>query len=98
MQTIGSAWRNRAMKFSNLLSPGSIGKMRLRNRLVMTAMGTNTDEEGGFCSERTRAYFAERAKGGVGLIVMGSVGVAYPFGGAAPRQVAISTDQHIPGL
>ena len=64
----------------------------------MTAMGTMLAEPGGFCGDRLRAYYAERARGGIGLIVMGSVGVGYPVGAAIPRPVAISTDDHILGI
>lgn len=87
-----------ARDYSHLLAPGRIGPMELRNRMVMTAMGTMLAEEGGLCGERLRAYYEERAKGGVGLIVMGSVGVGYPVGASMPRPVAISTDAHIPGI
>lgn len=87
-----------ARDYSHLLAPGCIGPLELRNRMVMTAMGTMLAEEGGLCSERLRAYYEERAKGGVGLIIMGSVGVGYPVGASMPRPVAISTDAHIPGI
>jgi 2,4-dienoyl-CoA reductase-like NADH-dependent reductase (Old Yellow Enzyme family)/NADPH-dependent 2,4-dienoyl-CoA reductase/sulfur reductase-like enzyme len=85
-------------EFRHLLAPGRIGRLELRNRMIMTAMGTMLAEPGGFCGERLRAYYAERARGSVGLIVMGSVGVGYPVGAAMPRPVAISTDEHIPGI
>jgi 2,4-dienoyl-CoA reductase-like NADH-dependent reductase (Old Yellow Enzyme family)/NADPH-dependent 2,4-dienoyl-CoA reductase/sulfur reductase-like enzyme len=84
--------------FRHLLAPGRIGKLELRNRMIMTAMGTMLAEPGGFCGDRLRAYYAERARGGIGLIVMGSVGVGYPIGAAIPRPVAISTDDHILGI
>jgi 2,4-dienoyl-CoA reductase-like NADH-dependent reductase (Old Yellow Enzyme family)/NADPH-dependent 2,4-dienoyl-CoA reductase/sulfur reductase-like enzyme len=85
-------------EFRHLLAPGRIGTLEVRNRTIMTAMGSMLAEPGGFCGERIRAYYEERAKGGVGLIVMGSVGVGYPVGAAMPRPVAISTDDHIPGI
>jgi 2,4-dienoyl-CoA reductase-like NADH-dependent reductase (Old Yellow Enzyme family) len=84
--------------YRHLLAPGRIGKLELRNRMIMTAMGTMLAEPGGFCGDRLRAYYAERARGGIGLIVMGSVGVGYPVGAAIPRPVAISTDDHILGI
>lgn len=87
-----------ARGYRHLLSSGRIGPLELRNRIIMTAMGTMLAEEGGFCGERMRAYYAARARGGAGLIVMGSVGVGYPLGAAMERPVAISTDDHIPGI
>lgn len=50
----------------------SIGNMQLRNRVVLAPMGTTTDHTYGF-NERDVAYYGERAKGGVGLILTGAV-------------------------
>jgi 2,4-dienoyl-CoA reductase (NADPH2) len=57
------------------LAPGQIGAMSLRNRLVMSPMETMYGTPEGLPSERTRDYFAERAKGGVGLITVGATGI-----------------------
>ncbi|MGH6780799.1 MAG: hypothetical protein ACREB5_01650, partial [Sphingomonadaceae bacterium] len=62
-----------ARHFRNLLSPGRIGAMELRNRIFMTPMGSNLADEDGITGERLRAYYVERAKGGAALITMGSV-------------------------
>ena len=43
--------------FQNLLSPGRIGSMELRNRLVMSPMETMYGTPDGLPSERTVAYF-----------------------------------------
>ena len=85
-------------EFRHLLAPGRIGTLEVRNRTIMTAMGSMLAEPGGHCGDRIRAYYTERAKGGVGLIVMGSVAVGYPIGAAIPLPVAISSDDHIPGI
>lgn len=59
--------------FPNLLAPLDLGFMTLRNRTLMGSMHTGLEEmPNGF--ERMAAYFAERARGGVGLIVTGGVG------------------------
>jgi 2,4-dienoyl-CoA reductase-like NADH-dependent reductase (Old Yellow Enzyme family) len=49
--------------------------MTLRNRLVMSPMETMYGTPDGLPSERTRDYFAARAKGGVGLITVGATGI-----------------------
>ena len=49
--------------------------MALRNRLVMSPMETMYGTPDGLPSERTRDYFAARAKGGVGLITLGATGI-----------------------
>ena len=83
---------------SHLLSPGRIGALELRNRIVVAAMGANFGEEDGTISERIVAYHEEQARGGVGLIVSGACGVMYPVGKVQPWQIAISEDRYIPGL
>ena len=49
--------------------------MTVRNRVVMSPMETMYGTPDGLPSERTRDYFAARAKGGVGLITLGATGV-----------------------
>jgi 2,4-dienoyl-CoA reductase (NADPH2) len=61
--------------FPHLLAPGRIGAMTQRNRVVMSPMETMYDTPDGLPSQRTRDYFAARAKGGVGLITLGATGV-----------------------
>ena len=84
--------------YQHLLKPGKIGGLSLRNRIIMAPMGSNYAEADGHCGERIQAYYEERAKGGVGLITMGVVSVAFPAGTAEPYQVGISKDEYIPGL
>lgn len=87
-----------AKSYSNLLQPGRIGTLELRNRMAVTAMGVNLAEPDGSCGERIRAYHAEQAKGGAGLIILGVSGVGWPLGANQPGQVAISDDRFIDGL
>ncbi len=61
--------------FRHLLAPGRIGRMELRNRIVMSPMETMYGTPDGLPSERTRDYFVARAKGGVGLITVGATGI-----------------------
>ncbi len=61
--------------FPHLLAPGRIGAMTVRNRVVMSPMETMYGTPDGLPSERTRDYFAARAKGGVGLITLGATGI-----------------------
>lgn len=84
--------------FKNLLAAGRIGPMELRNRMLLTAMGTGYAEEDGFCGERMIAFNESIAKGGTALVTMGVVGVGYPLGNNMPNQPAISHDRYIPGI
>ncbi|MCZ2419496.1 MAG: NADPH-dependent 2,4-dienoyl-CoA reductase [Burkholderiales bacterium] len=57
-------------QYPHLLAPLDLGFTTLRNRTLMGSMHTGLEEEpNGF--ERMAAFFAERAKGGAGLIVTG---------------------------
>ncbi|HVF62562.1 MAG TPA: NADPH-dependent 2,4-dienoyl-CoA reductase [Casimicrobiaceae bacterium] len=71
-----------------LLSPLDLGFARLRNRVVMGSMHTGLEEaRNGF--ERLAAFYAARARGGVGLIVTG--GIAPNFvGRLEPRASQLS--------
>ncbi|OCC23313.1 NADH:flavin oxidoreductase [Croceicoccus estronivorus] len=82
----------------HLLAPGHIGPMELRNRLLLTAMGTGYAEEDGSCGDRILAFNRSIAEGGTALVTMGVVGVGWPLGNNMPRQPAISEDRFIPGI
>jgi len=56
--------------YPNLLSPLNLGFTTLRNRVVMGSMHTGLEDRAGHI-DRLAEYFAERARGGVGLIVTG---------------------------
>jgi 2,4-dienoyl-CoA reductase (NADPH2) len=85
-----------AAPYPHLLAPLDLGFTTLRNRTLMGSMHTGLEEKpGGF--ERMAAYFAERARGGVGLMVTGGIapneegGV---YGGAAKLTTTDEADQH----
>ena len=59
-------------RYPHLLSPLDLGFTTLPNRVIMGSMHTGLEEhEGGF--ERLAAFYAERARGGAGLIVTGGI-------------------------
>jgi 2,4-dienoyl-CoA reductase (NADPH2) len=70
--------------YPHLLAPLDLGFTTLRNRVLMGSMHTNLEEaRDGFA--KMAAFFAERARGGVGLIVTGGIapnlrGRLAPFG------------------
>ena len=62
-----------ATLYPHLLAPLDLGFTTLKNRTLMGSMHTGLEEKpNGF--ERMAAYFAERARGGVGLMVTGGIG------------------------
>ena len=84
--------------FAHLLAPGRIGSMELRNRIVMSPMGDDLCNPDGTVSDTQLAYVEARARGGVALVMLGSVAVAHPVGTSNKCQTGISDDRFIPGL
>ncbi|MFE7798542.1 FAD-dependent oxidoreductase [Nocardia sp. NPDC057440] len=93
--------------FPRLLSPLQLGRVTLRNRVVMGSMHTNLEDRD-WHIDRLAAFFAERARGGVGLIVTGGYspsreGWLWPFACAmlteadAERHQVITTAVHEAG-
>lgn len=55
----------------NLFTPFKIGKMEVKNRIVMAPMGLNAAHPDGIIDDDEIHYFEERARGGTGLIIIG---------------------------
>lgn len=75
-----------------------IGRMELKNRIVMPAMGTGYCNEMGFSTERLMAYLEERARGGAALITVQNTCIDSRGGKRLWRQLCIDSDKFIPGL
>jgi len=84
--------------YEHLTSPVSIGGLQLRNRMAMAAMGVEIADHDGHAREPIIAYYEERARGGVGLIITEVCPVAYPRGATTHTQLAVSSDEYLPGL
>jgi 2,4-dienoyl-CoA reductase-like NADH-dependent reductase (Old Yellow Enzyme family) len=84
------------MKLDRLFEQGRIGKMEVKNRLVMAPMGVEGCDAEGFVTDELVNYYAKKARGGVGLIISQSSQATRL--GRAPGRVAIWDDKFIPGL
>ncbi len=80
-----------------LSQPGRIGPLKLRNRVVMAPMGTNYSTTDGLSTERDRQYYAERARGGVGMIMTEAM-VVTEFARPHHNSLCVYHDRFIPGL
>ena len=80
-----------------LSQPGQIGPLKLRNRVVMAPMGTNYSTTDGLSTERDRMYYAERARGGVGMIMTEAM-VVTEFARPHHNSLCVYHDRFIPGL
>ena len=80
-------------RYPHLFSPLDLGFTRLRNRVLMGSMHTGLEEaENGF--ERMAAYYAERARGGVGMIITGGIAPNAEGGSGAKLASAQEAAQH----
>ena len=86
------------MKYEHLFSPLQIKTMSLHNRVMMTPMGSNLANPDGSISEEHKNYYKLRAKGGVGLIVVENVCVAFPMGSNGTSQLRLDHDMFIPHM
>ena len=86
------------MSYENLMSPITIKNMTIRNRVMMTPMGTNLANPDGSISEEHKNYYELRAKGGTGLIVVENVCVAFPLGSNGTSQLRLDHDSFIPHM
>ena len=84
-------------KYPTLLSPGNIGKVQLRNKTVMAAMGMS-QAENGFVNKAVLNHYSERAKGGVGAIIVEVTCVDSPLGLNTKGMLVIDDDKYIPGM
>ena len=85
------------VKLEKLFEPARIGKVELKNRIVMAPMIANYATNKGEVTERIKNYYEERAKGGVGLITVAGGNVDTKTK-AYPLQLGIYADRLIPGL
>ena len=84
-------------QFPNIFSPGRIGHMETKNRIIMPAMGTAYASIDGTASERWLQYLEARAKGEVGLIITEVTAIS-PEGRGMPNQLGLYEDRFIPGF
>src|SRR5258706_7142572 len=61
-------------------------------------MGTNLESDDGTPGERITRFYEERARGGVGMIIVGVTGVAWPSGVSNPNNMGLSRDEFVPAF
>lgn len=83
------------MKYKNLFSKGRISNLVLKNRVVMSPMSVGMADKDGNPTDETIAYYEERARGGVGLIILGALKVNDEHGTIEAHQLSIAHDENI---
>ena len=85
-------------KYPHIFEPMTIRRMTVKNRIVMTPMGTNYGEQNGEMSFLHINYYEQRAKGGTGLLIVENASVDSPQGSNGTTQLRIDLDNYIPRL
>jgi 2,4-dienoyl-CoA reductase-like NADH-dependent reductase (Old Yellow Enzyme family)/thioredoxin reductase len=85
-------------KLEKLFEPVKIGKLELKNRIVMPALNTKFATEWGAVSDRMIEYYEARARGGVGLIVIENTCIDWPVGKAGTNPVRADEWKFVQGL
>ena len=80
-------------RYPHIFSPLDLGHVTLKNRILMGSMHTGLEEaESGF--ERMAAYYAERARGGVGMIITGGIYPNREAGRGSKLSTPVEAEQH----
>lgn len=80
------------MQFAKLFEPITINGLEIKNRIVMPAMGLHYTHDYTF-NDRYKAFYRERARGGVGLMIIGPV--AIDRAGSFPMTPGIFDDRNL---
>ncbi|EAQ41934.1 NADH:flavin oxidoreductase/NADH oxidase family protein [Polaribacter sp. MED152] len=80
------------MKYKHIFEPLDLGFTTLKNRVLMGSMHTGLEEEKNGI-DKIAAYYAERARGGVGLIVTGGIAPNIQ-GWTGPFSARMSSKKH----
>ncbi|PQJ19666.1 NADPH-dependent 2,4-dienoyl-CoA reductase [Tenacibaculum sp. SG-28] len=80
-------------KYKHIFKPLDLGFTTLKNRVLMGSMHTGLEEEKKGV-QKIATYYAERARGGVGLIVTGGISPNVQ-GWTAPFSARMSTRKHV---
>ena len=85
-------------EYKHIFEPFTVRRMTMKNRIMMTPMGTNYGESSGEMSFLHINYYEQRAKGGVGLIMVENASVDSPEGSNGTTQLRIDQDNYLPRL
>ena len=84
--------------FPHLFTPGRIGSLTLKNRILKAPQSSGMSNMDGTVSERLVRYYRDQAAGGAGCIVVEYAYVDDIGAKSAHCHLGISSNEHIPGL
>jgi 2,4-dienoyl-CoA reductase-like NADH-dependent reductase (Old Yellow Enzyme family)/thioredoxin reductase len=84
-------------EFEKLFSPIQIGPMELSNRISLAPMANYMSDELGTMTQPQIDFMEARARGGAGLLIMGSIYVQHPHARFGVGQLGLYDDSLMPG-
>ena len=84
--------------YRQLFTPGEIGRLKTKNRVIMAALSTGFASSAGEVTERLVNYYRERAAGGPGVIIVEAAVVDDPVGREGLGQIYIDHPRYISRL
>lgn len=84
-------------EFASLFSPIQIGALEVKNRIAMAPMANYMSDERGSMTQPQIDFMEARAKGGAGLLIMGSIYVQHPQARFGVGQLGLYDDSLLPG-
>ena len=84
--------------FPHLFTPGKIGTLELKNRVMKAPQSSGMSNMDGTVSERLVRYYRKQAAGGAGMIIVEYAYVDDIGAKSAHCHLGISSNEHIPGL
>lgn len=86
------------MKYKNLFKKGTIGKLEIKNRVVMPAIDTALASVTGEATPELIRYFEERAKGGAGLLITEITRIDNKTGVGTRNHLGATDPEHVISL
>ncbi len=87
--------------YSPIFEPITIGNVEMKNRIAMAPMNMNYTDPNRYVSRQQMAYYAARAKGGTGLIIMEAVGATeHPTGDTYRKynNASLASELYVPKM
>jgi len=81
-----------------LFTPEYISNLKIKNRVVMAPLSTNFPSSEGEITPELVSFYVERAKNGIGLIILESTNVDFPLGKCGYTQLRLDDDKYMPGM
>lgn len=81
----------------SLFTPASIGKLALKNRLVVAPMTRVTASEEGVASDRMKAYYEDFARGGFGLVISEGIYIDKEWSQTYAFQAGLTSTEQVAG-